>query len=239
MQAMIFSAGLGTRLAPLTDNKPKALVDFLGKPMLENVAKKLIKAGCNRLIINVHHFPEMICDFIAAHNNFGVDVVISNEKDQLLDTGGGILKIKDELSKEQDFILYNVDIACDIDIKAIYDYHKKSQNLATLAVKNRKSTRNLIFDNNMQLCGWRNLTTGETKIARPFNEKDCNPLAFSGISVVSSNIFPLITETGKFSITNLYLRLASSENIGGYIHDGLWADLDTVEKLKAAEKLFG
>ncbi|MCQ2253099.1 MAG: nucleotidyltransferase family protein [Bacteroidales bacterium] len=238
MVAMIFAAGLGTRLAPLTDHKPKALVKFMKKTMLENVAEKLVQSGCDKLVINVHHHAGMMKYFIADHKFGAREVWVSDESDCLLDTGGGMLKAKDLLCQEDNFILYNVDVACDIDIRDLYKHHIESGNLATLAVKDRPSTRNLIFDGDMQLCAWKNHTTGETKVSRPFSENCCKALAFSGISVVSSRIFPLITESGKFSITNLFLRLAACHKIGGYIHEGLWADLGTTEKLQKAKELF-
>lgn len=237
MIAMIFAAGLGTRLAPLTNNRPKALVNFLGKTMLENAAEKLARAGYDRIVVNVHHHPDMMKDFIKSHN-LGAEILISDESDLLLDTGGGILKAKDLLMHEDNFLMYNVDIACDIDLGELSDYHIKSGNLATLAVKDRNSTRKLVFDSGMNLCAWQNLTSGETKISRPFSDEASKSFAFSGISMASREIFPLITETGKFSITNMYLRLAEKHKIGGYVHEGLWADLGTTEKLTKAEELF-
>lgn len=232
---MIFAAGLGTRLAPLTDNKPKALVEFNGRTMLENAIQKLVGAGCDRLVVNVHHFPQMMKDFIHSHD-FGAEVLISDETDMLLETGGGMLKARDFLETEPHFILYNVDVDCDIDLETMYIDHIQSGALATLAVMDRQSTRSLIFDCSMRLCAWRNNITGDFKISwPPFNGKG-RALAFSGISIASSGIFDLITETGKFSITDLYLRLAKSELIEGYIHSGRWADLGSVEKLRAAEQ---
>ena len=232
---MIFAAGLGTRLAPLTDNTPKALVKFNGKTMLENVAEKLVKAGCDQLVVNVHHFPQMMKDFILSHD-FGVKVSISDESDMLLDTGGGLLKARPLLQSEPHLILYNVDVDCDIDINMMYTSHIQSGAMATLAVMDRKSSRSLIFDSSMRLFGWHNNNTGESKITWQPNYCEGRALAFSGISVVSSEIFDLITETGKFSITDLYLRISKSELIEGYIHSGRWADLGTVEKLRAAEQ---
>ncbi len=237
MIAMIFAAGLGTRLAPLTDDRPKALVEFNGRTMLENVAAKLVNAGCSRLIVNVHHFPQMMKEYIASHD-FGVEVGISDESEMLLDTGGGIWKARTLLKNEPHLILYNVDIFCDIDIIKMYDRHVNSGSLATLAVMERKSTRNLIFDDTMQLCAWRNLTTGESKTSRPYDEATSHPLAFSGISIVDCGIFNKITERGKFSLTDLYLRLAKTEKIHGYLHAGKWADLGSIDKLAAAKKLF-
>ena len=237
MQAMIFAAGLGTRLAPLTDNKPKALVNFLGKTMIENAAAKLVAEGCNRLIINVHHFADKMCEFIKTHD-FNAEVLISDESDFLLDTGGGILKAQELLKNEENTILYNVDIASNIDINALYDFHKKNSCIATLAVKDRQSTRKLIFNDDNQLCGWKNYTSGEEKISRSFDSKLAKEYAFSGVSVISREIFSKITEQGKFSITNLFLRLAATEKIRGFLHSGFWADLGTKEKLEKAEKEF-
>jgi len=234
---MIFAAGLGTRLAPLTDHRPKALVKFLGKTMLENVANRLTDAGCDRLVINVHHQSAMMKYFIGSHT-FDAPVSVSDETDMLLDTGGGMLKAMDILKSEPHFILYNVDVACDLDIREIYDYHIKSGNIATLAVKDRQSTRKLVFDNDMNLCAWKNYTSGDTKVCRDFSTEKSNEYAFSGISVVSRDIFPLIEESGKFSITDLFLRLAASHKIGGYLHQGRWADLGTVEKLQQAKSMF-
>lgn len=235
---MIFAAGLGTRLAPLTNNRPKALVNFMGKTMLENVANKLVKAGCSHIVVNIHHFPEMMRDFIS-NLNINAKITISDESDMLLDTGGGILKARRILETEPNFVLYNVDIACNIDIKKLYKYHTQSGNLATLAVKKRNSSRNLIFDNTMHLCAWHDNRNNITKLSRPYNEANSQALAFSGISVLSRDIFPLIIERGKFSITDLFLRLAVNEHIGGYLHnDDLWADLGTIEKIRNAELLF-
>ncbi|MCQ2250860.1 MAG: nucleotidyltransferase family protein [Bacteroidales bacterium] len=237
MIAMIFAAGLGTRLAPLTDHRPKALVKFLGKTMLENVADRLTDAGCDRLVINLHHHAAMMKYFIGSHT-FGAPVSVSDETDMLLDTGGGMLKAREILESEPHFILYNVDVACDIDIRALYNHHLKSGNIATLAVKDRQSTRKLVFNSQMDLCAWKNYTSGESKISRSLSPSQSLEYAFSGISVVSREIFPLIQESGKFSITDLFLRLAASHKIGGYLHDGLWADLGTVEKLQQAKLMF-
>ncbi len=235
---MIFAAGLGTRLAPLTDHRPKALVKFLGKTMLENVADRLTAAGCDRLVINVHHHSAMMKYFIGSHT-FGAPVSVSDESDLLLDTGGGMMKASDLLKSEPHFILYNVDVACDMDIREIYQHHVESGNMATLAVMDRQSTRKLVFDSRMNLCGWKNYTTGETRESRSISPMEKpREYAFSGISVVSREIFPLVEETGKFSITNLFLRLAASQKIGGYAHQGRWADLGTVEKLQLAKAMF-
>jgi len=233
---MIFAAGLGSRLAPLTNTKPKALVDFLGKPMLENVVQRLKKSGFDRIIINVHHFANMMKEYINA-KDFGIEVLISDETDCLLDTGGGILKAKNFLLKEEDTLLYNVDIYSDFDLQDFIRFHKQNHTLATLAVKDRETTRKLVFDQNMQLVKWKNYSTNQEIIARETSKENTKELAFSGISIINKRIFPLIEETGKFSITKLFLRLAQTEKILGFQHSGLWADLGTKEKLQSAEKL--
>ena len=235
---MIFAAGLGTRLAPLTDNKPKALVEFQGKPMIENVIEKLVKAGFNRIIVNVHHFADMVCDFLKS-KNFGAEILISDERDFLLDTGGGLLKARPLLENAPHTLLYNVDVFSTIDVKAMYDYHEKHGALATLAVKQRESDRKFIFDHLDMLGGWINTKTGEEITARPYVTNYAYQIPFCGISVVRKEIFPLITETGKFSIKDLYLRLAEHNRIISYScgSDILWADLGTPEKIKAISEI--
>lgn len=236
MIAMIFAAGLGTRLAPLTSHCPKALVNFMGATMLENAARRLVDAGCDRLVVNIHHHASMMKEFIQSHS-LGAEVIISDESEMLLDTGGGILKAREALASEPIFVMYNVDVACNLDIRQLCRAHSESGRIATLAVMRRDSTRKLAFDSQMNLCGWRNLTTGQAKNARtPHGE--VSEYAFSGISVASREIFGLITERGKFSITDMYLRLAASHSIGGMAHDGLWADLGTPEKLERAQAMF-
>lgn len=238
MQAMIFAAGLGTRLAPLTDNKPKALVEFQGKPMIENVIEKLVKAGFNRIIVNVHHFADMVCDFLKS-KNFGAEILISDERDFLLDTGGGLLKARPLLENAPHTLLYNVDVFSTIDVKDLYDCHVKKGALATLAVKQRETFRKFVFTNFDELCGWVNTKTGEEVVARSYAEDYAYKIPFCGISVVSSKIFPLITETGKFSIKDLYLRLAEHNRIIPYLCSGsvLWADLGTPEKINAISEI--
>lgn len=237
MEAMIFAAGLGTRLMPLTQDKPKALVNFRNRPMIDGVLEKLLNSGFNRIIINVHHHSKVLIDYI---KNLKVDaeVLISDETDFLLDTGGGMLKAKDLLIKEDNFLLYNVDVASELDLKSIYNYHIENKALATLAVKKRESTRNLIFDKNNNLCSWKNFSTNQEKVCYQYDRSQSKNFAFSGISVVNSKIFDFIEYTGKFSITNLFLDLAKNHKIICYEHNDFWADLGTIEKIKEAEKYF-
>lgn len=235
---MIFAAGLGSRLAPLTDSKPKALVEFMGKPMLENVIEKLLKAGFDRIIVNVHHFADQICDFLKS-KNFGAEILISDERDCLLDTGGGLLKARPLLENAPHTLLYNVDVFSTIDVKDLYDYHVKHEALATLAVKQRESDRKFVFNNFDVLSGWINTKTGEEVVARSYAENYAVKIPFCGISVVKKEIFPLITETGKFSIKDLFLRLAENNEIISYTSRStmFWADLGTVEKLNNASEI--
>ena len=161
MKAMIFAAGLGTRLKPLTDHMPKALVPVAGKPMLEHVIEKLKATGFDEIVINVHHFAQQIIDFLKANNNFGIKIWISDETEELLDTGGGIKKTAHFF--DEPFLVHNADILSNVDLKALYDYHLTSGNDATLLVSSRKTVRYLLFDDANRLCGWINKETLQTK----------------------------------------------------------------------------
>jgi len=224
MKAMILAAGKGTRLQSLTSKTPKALVEIHGKPLLERVINKLKRSGFTDIIINVHHFADQLTEFIES-NDFGVRIKISDERDQLLDTGGGILHAKKFFRGEEAFLVYNVDILSDIDLLDLYKAHISSDALATLAVKERPTSRQLLFDTAGNLCRWRNVETGETKNAREaFGE--LSPFAFSGIHMLSTEIFEQITESGSFSIIDAYLRLAKDFPIKSYIHNySKWFDM--------------
>ena len=165
MKAMIFAAGLGTRLKPLTDHTPKALVPVNGRPMLEHVILKLKAAGCTEAVVNVHHFGQQIIDFLHAIQNFGITIHISDERNEFLDTGGVIKKASSFFSGTAPFLVHNVDILSDVDLKALYDFHLQSGNDATLLVSPRETSRYLLFDTNIRLCGWLNKLTGQTKPA--------------------------------------------------------------------------
>ncbi len=234
---MIFAAGLGTRLKPLTDYKPKALVEIKGKPILEHLINRMKKFGFNEFVINVHHFANQIVDFLEKNRNFGSDIDISDETDELLDTGGGILKAEKFLNNEDSFLIYNVDIYSDINPHEIIEFHKQNKALATLSVKQADSARKLFFDSQNQLCEWKNTKTGEIKTARiPTGEMQ--GLAFNGIHVVNPEIFKYITETGKFSIIDLYLRLAETKKISAFQSSyQFWFDLGKPENIVQAEKL--
>jgi len=229
MKAIILAAGLGTRLKPLTDNKPKALVEIKGKTLLEIAISKLKKEGFTDIIINVHHFANKIIDFLKKNNNFNINISISDETKMLLDTGGGIYHAKWFFENEKVFLVYNVDIISDVNLKELYDIHIQTNAIATLAVKNRETSRQLLFDTENNLCKWKNIITGEEKIARKTNSK-LKPFAFSGIHVLSTKIFDLIEEKGCFSIIDVYLRLAKDYDIKSYNHNNTsWSDMGKYE----------
>ena len=224
MKAMILAAGKGTRLQPLTNNTPKALVKIHGKPLLNIVINKLKDDGFTDIIVNVHHFADQIINYIKSID-FGVNITISDEKNQLLDTGGGILNAKSFFKDSEAFLVYNVDILSDINLTDLYNTHIKSKAIATLAVKERTTSRQLLFDSASNLCQWKNVQTGEVKEAREAFGK-LSPLAFSGIHVLSTDIFKEINETGSFSIIDVYLRLAKDLEIKSYIHNfSKWLDM--------------
>lgn len=216
MNAMILAAGLGTRLKNITKSKPKALVEINGIPMLKLIIEKLVKQGFSYVVVNVHHHADQIIEFIKS-NDFGIPVDISDESDMLLNTGGGIKNARKFLEKNSTFLVHNVDIYSDIDLADLYNYHQKSQNLVTLAVRERVSTNFLLFDNNKRLCGWKSYKTGSEII--PIKKEAYKELAFSGIHVLNTKIFDLFSKEKSFSIITEYLKLCSNHVIGAYIHN--------------------
>jgi len=225
MKAMILAAGNGTRLMPLTNNKPKALVEIKGIPLLEIVIKRLIKFGFKDLIINVHHFAHQIIDFLNKNENFGIKIQISDETEKLLDTGGGIIHAKTFFNDGNPFLVYNVDILSDINLNELIEFHCQHNQIATLAVKDRLTKRYLLFDEENILCEWQNIHTGMRKVSRK-PKGNLKLLAYSGIQVLNPEIFDLIEEKGVFSIMDVYLRLAKSYNIRAFDHgDTIWFDM--------------
>ncbi len=237
MEAMILAAGLGTRLRPLTENTPKALVKIAGIPALEHVAQRLINAGATRLIINVHHHADQIRDFLASRDNFGVEVSVSEEIDCPLDTGGGVKHAQQFFRSDRSFLLHNVDILSDINLGKLYAAHEASDALATLAVMNRETSRYLLFDE-AGLCGYGNAAKDFEQLARPVQGESIR-LGFCGVHAISPRIWSLMTETGIFSIITLYMRLAATgKKILPYRVDGAhWIDIGTPEKLAKAEQM--
>ncbi|MGH7493792.1 MAG: nucleotidyltransferase family protein [bacterium] len=232
MKAMIFAAGLGTRLRPLTDTRPKALVEINGVALLEIVARRLIAAGTTGLIINVHHFAEQIAGFVQQRSNFGIRVSLSYEE-RLLDTGGGLKKAADFFDDGQPFFVHNVDVISALDLQALYRQHSDGHALATLAVQARKTSRYLIFDRDQRLCGWKSAREQRVEWARaPAGETV--DLAFNGIHVISPRLLGLMTEDGTFSIIKTYLRLVGNgEKIQAFRKDDdYWRDAGKIEHLE-------
>jgi len=236
MKAMILAAGLGTRLRPLTDSRPKALVEVAGRTMLEITLARLRSFDIREVIINVHHFAGQILDYLKANKNFGMRIEISRE-DVLLDTGGGLKKaawffLEGPNALEAPFVLHNVDVISTIDLHRMVQIHRENRALATLAVQDRKSSRYLLFDEQLQLCGRRFAQNHKDEIARP--SQQLHPLAFSGIHVISPRLLAMITEDGVFSVITPYLRLAAhGEKIQAFRADEYyWRDLGSPENLQ-------
>ena len=223
MKAMILAAGTGTRLKPLTDETPKALIPVKGIPMLEHIVLKIKAAGFTHIIVNIHHFGEQIIDFLASKNNFEMDIAISDERDYLLDTGGGIKQANFFLNGDEPFLVHNVDIFSNVDLKTMYKTHVSSKSLATLLVSHRQTPRQLLFNKEYLLCGWRNNETGEVKSFYPnFDPSNYLEYAFGGIHVISSEIFRFMEDwTGRFSIINFYLSICHRNPIRLYAENNL------------------
>jgi NDP-sugar pyrophosphorylase family protein len=238
MKAMILAAGLGTRLRPLTNSRPKALVEIAGRTLLEITLSRLRTYGICDVIINVHHFADLILEYLKANDNFGMRVAISRE-DVLLDTGGGLKKaayffLEDSGSPEKPFILHNVDVISTIDLRRMVQFHIDNQALATLAVQDRETSRYLLFDEQLQLCGRRSGCDQKTELVR--SSQQVKSLAFSGIHVISPRLFPMMIEDGVFSIITSYLRLAArDEKILAFRADEYyWRDLGRPDNVRQA-----
>jgi len=239
LKAFILAAGLGTRLKHLTENKPKAMVSLNNKPLLEHTILNLKSQGINEFVINVHHFASQIIDFLKEKNNFNCNIQISDERNELLDTGGAILFAKNLLEDSENILIHNVDILSDINLKKLILFHIKQNPLVSLAVHKNNSSRKLLFDDKMQLCSWKNTLTGEEKIARKNNIENLTEFAFTGIHIINKDIFKFITEKGKFSVIDLYLRLAENKNIIAFeTKYSYWFDLGKPETLSKAENQF-
>ena len=232
---MIFAAGLGTRLKPITDSIPKALVEINGKPLLYYAIMSLKNAGITSIIINTHHFSQQIISYINS-TNFGLTIEISDETEELLNTGGGLVKAKHFLNGNEPFLVYNVDIISDIDIKDMLEYHNTTKALVTLAVMKRSTSRYFLFDNSLMLFGWINKKDGTERVSRFSNEY--NEFAFSGIQIIDPKLFSLVKRNGSFSIVDVYLELAKEYTIKGYDHTNTkWCDLGKHNELETAGKL--
>ncbi len=238
MNAFIFAAGLGTRLKPLTDTMPKALVPVGGKPLLAHVIEKLKAAGCKKIVINIHHFGDTIIDYVKSQNSFGVEILFSDERQMLLETGGAIKHAVDLLGDDP-FLIHNVDILSNVDLNALIAAHSESDSAATLLVSKRNSSRALLFSPEGNLTAWTNKTTGEVK--SPYEDIDIsnlNEFAFSGIHIFSPRLFKYFgAYPKKFSIIDFYLNTCKDENIKAYTQEGLQLlDVGKLDSLERAEK---
>jgi NDP-sugar pyrophosphorylase family protein len=262
MKALIFAAGLGTRLRPLTNDRPKALVEVNGVTLLEIAIRRLKAAGCREIIVNVHHFAEQVIDFIEKNGQFGIQIAVSDEREQLLDTGGGLKKAAWFFDDGLPFLVCNADVLTDMNLAHFYQKHLESGAIATLAVRRRTTSRYFLFDEKMRLCGWQNAKTGEERIVgspqstvgspqsavaplqsfnpsilQSFNPLAFNPFAFSGIHAISPALFNWLPATkGPFSIIDVYLEAAQTCLILGFDHSAdEWLDVGKPEALEAAE----
>lgn len=244
MKAMVLAAGLGTRLQPLTNDRPKALVEIAGRTLLEITLSRLKMFDICEVIVNAHHFAGMIVEYLKVRQDFGIKIEVSLEE-KLLDTGGGLKKAgwfflqnKEDADSDDAFVLHNVDVISTIDLRRMVQFHRANQALATLAVQDRKSSRYLLFDEQNELCGRRLVKEEKSELVRDV-QPTCE-LAFSGIHVISTRIFKLMTEQGVFSIIDAYLRLAGQgEKIAAFRADEYyWRDLGRPESIaQAAQEL--
>lgn len=235
---MLFAAGLGTRLKPFTDKHPKALAPVNGKTILQRNIEYLSSFGIVDVIINVHHFADQVIDCIKENNGFGSRISFSDEREEVLETGGGLKKASWFFDDEKEpFVVMNVDILTDMNLQSMIQFQKDTCPIATLAVTNRNTSRYFLFDEKEQLCGWQNVTSGEKKISR--YAEIYKPEAFSGIHVISPSIFSLIKMEGRFSLVDLYLDLAKTHTISGFDHsDSKFIDVGKPESILKAEKMF-
>ncbi len=233
---MIFAAGLGTRLQPLTADRPKALVEVGGTPLLAFALERIKSFGIREVVVNVHHFAEQICDFLQKNSPEGLHVQISDERELLLETGGGLRKARPLFRGAEHILLWNVDVIADLDFEAFAKFHKSHEGLATLAVSRRSSSRQLLFDPQGRLGGWQNLRSGEEK--RCTEAQELSPLAFSGLHLLKSEILNLLPAKNVFSIIEAYLQICRQHPIYAWEHDPRqWVDAGKIADLPRAAKL--
>lgn len=237
MKAMILAAGLGTRLKPLTNDRPKAMVRIQGIPLLEIVIRRLKFFGVQEFVINTHHFADQINDFLKKNKNFDATIHLSHEADQPLETGGGLKKAQKFFSDGKPFLLCNTDILTTIDFYQLYKTHQSASAIATLATRQRATSRYLIFNKENQLCGWVNAKTGVVKMVRPVTGQ-LQLHAFSGIHIIDPRLFKYFADTEQFSIIDTYLKAAAKEAIQCYSdNDSLWLDVGKPPAIEAAGKI--
>jgi NDP-sugar pyrophosphorylase family protein len=234
---MILAAGLGTRLKPFTDKQPKALAIVNGKSLLQRNVEYLQSFGIKNIIVNVHHFAHQIIDMLKQSNGFGSNIIISDETEKVLETGGGLKKAAWFFKDSKAFILLNVDVLTDMDINLMMKHHMLQKSLATLAVTNRKSSRYFLFDEMQNLCGWKNEIKGEQKMSREVPV--CTQKAFSGIHIISPDIFSLMKNEGKFSMVDVYLELSKTYTVTAFDHStSKFVDVGKRESIAKAEEMF-
>jgi NDP-sugar pyrophosphorylase family protein len=240
MKAIIFSAGLGTRFKPWTDSHPKALALVNGKSLLQRNIEYLQRYGIKKVIVNVHHFADQVEETIKKNNGWGSHVVISDERNELLETGGGLLKAKQYFNPGEKFITCNVDILTDLDINKLISFHEQHKALISLGITNRKTSRYLLFDRSSRLCGWRDTSKKIEKVI--IAQNNLVEMAYSCVVVFEYDVFSLIEESrfrGKFSLIDVYLKLAANHLILGYDHTGdRLLDVGRPESVALAETLF-
>ncbi|NVO21622.1 MAG: nucleotidyltransferase family protein [Bacteroidetes bacterium] len=237
MKAMIFAAGLGTRLKPYTENLPKALVPVAGKPMIEHVILRLKQFGIEEIIVNVHHFADQVIDFLEQNKNFGIGIEISNESGQLLETGGGLWKASWFFNDGAPFLVHNVDIFSEIDLAEMLVYHRHHEALASLAVSSRETSRYFLFDSTFRLYGWENIAKMEQMLIG-MSRDELTRMAFSGIQILDPRIFSLLNKKGRFSLVDVYLELAGANKILGFPHDpNTWVDMGKPADILKAETM--
>jgi len=225
-RAMVLAAGLGTRLGEMTSNRPKALVEYHGKSLLEIVLRRLIHHGFRDIIINVHHYSEQVVSFVESKKKFGVNIEFSDESDRLLDTGGGIRKAA-WFFENDPVLVHNVDIYTDLNLDELYTFSTAGDHAATLAVKSRTTTRPLLMGKNNILCGWEDLRTGEKIITR--EEPDLQRIAYSGIAVLSPRLIRYLPDKGAYPLVPKLLRISATEDIILHPHEGTWKDMGKPE----------
>jgi NDP-sugar pyrophosphorylase family protein len=256
MKAMIFAAGLGTRLKHLTDTCPKALVKVGDKPMLQHTIEQLIQHGFDEIIINIHYLGNQIKDFLRQHQNFGIRIEISDETDLILETGGGLIKAQSFFDDGKPFLVCNADVFTNINLTEFYTTHLQNNAIATLAVRNRKSSRLLLFDKHNKLCGWQNLKNDEIKFPSVFGDSktyalnefnkisryarnDINEFAFSGYQIISPELFKHQTRSDIFSLVEWYIDICAQQTITAYVHnDDIWIDIGSPEQLEKANEIY-
>jgi hypothetical protein len=246
MRAMILAAGLGTRLKPFTDAHPKALAIVNGKSLLQRNVEYLLSYGISDIIVNVHHFADQIITAIHKNNGWGANITISNETDEVLETGGGLLRAANYFKNEESWLVMNADILTNLDLHKLMvadeanTLKAEGDLVATLAVTDRVSSRNLIFNTAGTLCGWKNNTTGQEKWANPLRDPNSAvPKAFSGIQIIHASFLKEVQLSGKFSLIDAYLQLAQHYAIHYYDHsDGILLDVGKPESLEKAATIF-